>query len=434
MEDSGSSPSGVTGEPVDTTGLSFTATYDDGTTGSVVPSSYTPTSFGDTAGTQTVTFSFAGTDITVDVDYDVEQATLTVTSLSVVGTPETQYYGQELNLTATSHHDLAFTYGLSNGESGTITDIDTIAETGCISFTSTALDENYCWTAAGTQTITFTVNSESEYWADLGYVVADPEPSTDVQFNVVATLDSLSVSGSFTNTQYTGSAPDLTGLTFTATYDDQSTKTVSASDIVCTPSVWDASGNPNNLGTQNIVFTYTEDGNSVSTGINGTVIHRPTEQSIEFKSGTPSHVYFDYDPSWGSMSGPAQIFSEMGGSGTGVGDRLMLFFNDAAYQNDTTVDFTTFGGWVNAYGMVTQASGTINTAGYVPAVGTQGPQVDPSESYVAVSVNGSTEATGTADTLHIVVGTAVNALSGSYKLSDLDSTGRTHYICHMIAD
>ena len=82
MEDSGSSPSGVTGEPVDTSGLSFTATYDDGTTGSVIPSSYTPTSFGDTVGTQTVTFSFEGTDITVDVDYDVEAPVLTGISVS----------------------------------------------------------------------------------------------------------------------------------------------------------------------------------------------------------------------------------------------------------------------------------------------------------------------------------------------------------------
>lgn len=88
MEDSGSSPSGVTGGPVDTSGLSFTATYDDGTTGSVIPSSYTPTSFGDTVGTQTVTFSFEGTDITVDVDYDVEAPVLL--SISISGTPATQ--------------------------------------------------------------------------------------------------------------------------------------------------------------------------------------------------------------------------------------------------------------------------------------------------------------------------------------------------------
>lgn len=82
MEDSGSSPSGVTGEPVDISGLSFTATYSDGATDSVVPSSYTPTSFGDTVGTQTVTFSFEGTDITVEVDYDVEAPVLTGLSVS----------------------------------------------------------------------------------------------------------------------------------------------------------------------------------------------------------------------------------------------------------------------------------------------------------------------------------------------------------------
>lgn len=66
--------------------LSFTAEYSDGTTGSVIPSSYTPASFGDTAGTQTVTFSFEGTDITVDVDYTVsEPVPVTLESLSVTG-------------------------------------------------------------------------------------------------------------------------------------------------------------------------------------------------------------------------------------------------------------------------------------------------------------------------------------------------------------
>lgn len=101
MEDSGSSPSGVTGEPVDITGLSFTATYDDGTTGSVVPSSYTPTSFGDTAGTQTVTFSFEGTDITVDVDYDVEAPIPVLTGLSISGdwTHFNQYVNRPVDTT-----------------------------------------------------------------------------------------------------------------------------------------------------------------------------------------------------------------------------------------------------------------------------------------------------------------------------------------------
>lgn len=101
MEDSGSSPSGVTGEPVDITGLSFTATYDDGTTGSVVPSSYTPTSFGDTAGTQTVTFSFEGTDITVDVDYDVAAPAPVLTGLSISGdwTNTNQYVNRNVDTT-----------------------------------------------------------------------------------------------------------------------------------------------------------------------------------------------------------------------------------------------------------------------------------------------------------------------------------------------
>lgn len=106
MEDSGSSPSGVTGEPVDISGLSFTATYDDESTGSVIPSSYTPTSFGDTVGTQTVTFSFEGTDITVDVDYDVAAPVLV--SISISGIPQTPTEFGPVNttgLTVTATYD-----------------------------------------------------------------------------------------------------------------------------------------------------------------------------------------------------------------------------------------------------------------------------------------------------------------------------------------
>lgn len=102
MEDSGSSPSGVTGEPVDISGLSFTATYDDESTGSVIPSSYTPTSFGDTVGTQTVTFSFEGTDITVDVDYDVEAPVLT--GITVIGTPVAQRAFSNIDATGLTVH------------------------------------------------------------------------------------------------------------------------------------------------------------------------------------------------------------------------------------------------------------------------------------------------------------------------------------------
>lgn len=114
MEDSGSSPSGVTGEPVDISGLSFTATYSDGATDSVVPSSYTPTSFGDTVGTQTVTFSFEGTDITVEVDYDVEAPVLT--GLSVSGG---MLVPRALNSVNT--HDQVVTATYSNGTTKDVT-------------------------------------------------------------------------------------------------------------------------------------------------------------------------------------------------------------------------------------------------------------------------------------------------------------------------
>ena len=176
MEDSGSSPSGVTGEPVDTSGLSFTATYDDGTTGSVIPSSYTPTSFGDTVGTQTVTFSFEGTDITVDVDYDVEAATVTVEGISLTEDTGTQTVGQ-----AVDYSGMTFELSLSTGETDSLSGSD-LTE-GALLFTSTAIEEGV-WTTSGSQSLTITINSESAFWSGMNVEIATPAPSTTASVTV----------------------------------------------------------------------------------------------------------------------------------------------------------------------------------------------------------------------------------------------------------
>ena len=174
MEDSGSSPSGVTGEPVDISGLSFTATYDDESTGSVIPSSYTPTSFGDTVGTQTVTFSFEGTDITVDVDYDVEA--LTLVSISISGTPATQRAFTAIDttgLTVTANYnngthvdvtsDATWTNDQTNtGTWGTCIAYDSEEGAWVYPLTQHKLVASYEY-GEGSDTETYTADSESFY-------------------------------------------------------------------------------------------------------------------------------------------------------------------------------------------------------------------------------------------------------------------------------
>lgn len=68
---------------------------------------------------------------------------------------------------------------------------------------------------------------------------------------------SLTVSGNWTNTQYTNQAVDITGLTFTVTYDGGDTATVTPTSI--SPSTWSST-----VGTQTATFSYTASGVTVS--------------------------------------------------------------------------------------------------------------------------------------------------------------------------
>ncbi len=82
-------------------------------------------------------------------------------------------------------------------------------------------------------------------------------------------ITSLSVSGSWTNTQKSFYAPDITGLTFTATYSDNSTSTVTPTSV--SPSVWS-----NTNVTQTATFYYK--GSSV--GLDATVECSPLDPPI----------------------------------------------------------------------------------------------------------------------------------------------------------
>lgn len=245
MEDSGSSPSGVTGEPVDTSELSFTATYSDGTTGSVVPSSYTPTSFGDTAGTQTVTFSFAGTDITVEVDYDVEAASPVLTGLTSGGDwSNTQYVAESVDPTG-----LTFTASYSDGTTDVVSPQSHIPTT---------------WgDTVGTQTCTFS------------YTEDEVTVTCDVEANVQAAslmVTGISVSGTQANCNVQGSRFRPKGLVFTiVTNDGQEittgpsstadvdyawTRADARADATCSITIDEITGDPSSIVTYNPSSSY----------------------------------------------------------------------------------------------------------------------------------------------------------------------------------
>lgn len=282
--------------------LSFTAEYSDGTTGSVIPSSYTPTSFGETAGTQTVTFSFEGTDITVDVDY----------------------------------------------------------------------------------------------------TVSAPVP---------VTLDSLSITGSLTNTQYLTDAPDLTGLTIKAVYSDASERTLSASDVTVSPSVYTYSASLADAvvpTTQNLTISYTENDTTVTSGVDDVTVHGKTEYTLPLnQAGAVYYDGFDLVGSNVSYGGPAQIFVES--QTFQAGDFFNAVFDEDAYDNDTVIDGQKFMSYITDYGVDTTEWGAVWYNGRIKSA------------KAAITGEGTSASGGTAV---IVIAPLVNAITGAtgYKKSDLDLT------------
>lgn len=77
---------------------------------------------------------------------------------------------------------------------------------------------------------------------------------------------SLTIGGSWRNTQYIEHNIDAAGLTFTVTYYDGSTATKTASQISISPTRWG-----NTVGTQTATFSYTENGTTVSATKTATV-------------------------------------------------------------------------------------------------------------------------------------------------------------------
>lgn len=150
-ETSGNTLSGYTGDSVDYSSLTFVATYDDESTGSVTPASCTPSVWGE-AGTETITFSFEGTDVTCEVEGTAVAKALT--SLAYSGTFGTQTLGSAPDLTGitfTAHYNDS-TLDHSVDDSDITVSPETWAESGSQTLTMSYTDEY--GTASTTATVT----------------------------------------------------------------------------------------------------------------------------------------------------------------------------------------------------------------------------------------------------------------------------------------
>ena len=186
------------GDTFDQTGLTLTATYNNGKT-ETIANGITCTGFSSEAvGSKTVTASYGGKSTTFNVD--IEAVKLVSIAVKTNPTKMSYYQGEALDSTG-----LTLTATYNNGNTETVT-------TG---FTCSALDSS----SAGQKTITVTYQGLT----------------TTFSVTVIAVnLVSVSVKTMPNKTSYfTGESFDQTGLTLTATYNNGNTETIS-SGIECT--------------------------------------------------------------------------------------------------------------------------------------------------------------------------------------------------------
>ena len=186
------------GDTFDQTGLTLTATYNNGKT-ETITNGITCTGFSSAAaGSKTITASYGGKSTTFNVD--IEAVKLVSIAVKTNPTKMSYYQGDALDSTG-----LTLTATYNNGKTETVT-------TG---FTCSALDSS----TAGQKTITVTYQGLT----------------TTFTVTVVAVnLVSVAVKTMPNKTSYfTGESFDQTGLTLTATYNNGKTETIS-SGISCT--------------------------------------------------------------------------------------------------------------------------------------------------------------------------------------------------------
>ena len=377
------------------------ATYSDGTSGSVTYASYSPSVWGETAGTQTVTFSFADTDVICEVEATIEESVV-LSGLSITGTPAAQYVGQAPDLTGLTFKAV---YSDTSEEPVDVADIAVSPAT---------------WAEAGSATLTCSYTEDETTVSDTVSVTVS-----------VDSIVSITATGLNSALQIKGSAPVLTGVTLTGTKASGTTVNVALddSDLTITPATWDASGNPDNLGSQTLTFTLDVDGTDVIDEVS-TAVHWADSQTLDISSA--GYIYHDFSEALRGVvadgayiNGMNPVFDPSFGHSYVEGDYIVASFTKDAYDNDTAVDYTTFGGWLTLYGIKLSSSGTVNTPGFVPGWGLGGPNAaDAADSYISISVDGtSTMTAGQSSQCYTVVGQLTRSITapGSIKKSDINT-------------
>ncbi len=202
------------GDTLDTSGITLTATYNNGTTKTVSDGfSCTPTML-DTVGTQNITVTYGGET----TSFSVTVEDIVLTSIAVKSNPaKTSYYvGDTLDTTG-----LVLTATYNNGKTETVSEGFTC--------TPTTLE------TAGTQIITVSYGVET---ATFNVTVED------------VVISNIAVNSMPDNTSYyVGDLLDTTGLTLTATYNNGTTEIITEG-FFCTPTTLSTAG------TQKIMITY----------------------------------------------------------------------------------------------------------------------------------------------------------------------------------
>lgn len=209
-------------QPPNPEGLTFTVTYANGNSISTSAELVSPAVWGASAGTQTATFSYTQNGVTLTATKTAGIETVP-TSITLVGTLGPQFINE-----APNQNGVSFTIAYNNGETAT---------------TYNLVASPNLYTSLGSQAVTF-------YYTENNVTV-----STTVTVTVVKKLKSLSYSGTW-GEQREGQAVNTNGITFTATYMDDSTQTVVPT---ANPATW-ATG----VGQQTVTFNYTENGITVS--------------------------------------------------------------------------------------------------------------------------------------------------------------------------
>lgn len=218
------------GETLNTSGLTLTAKYDDGTT-KTINSGFTcsPTALS-TTGTQKITVTYGGKS----TSFNVEVTAVELSSISVASNPNvTSYFvGETLNtsgLTLTAKYNDSTTKTVSNGF---ICSPAKMSTAGTQEITVTY----------GSKSTTFNVNVSVHQEGIVEDVIA--YVNEEGEWIQVRTLESISINTMPTKTSYSfekSAVLDTTGLTLTAKYDDGTIGTIK-SGFTCTPMTISESG------------------------------------------------------------------------------------------------------------------------------------------------------------------------------------------------